>query len=641
MGWPLGSGRAWSSGETADGATIPATSLAGVDAVSGCGASCGGRSEPRLEALRRAASSQDRAARPNPVPDVIRRKFTITDPGGLLKQPVEFALPFHSQLRTTLKTKYGATDQEVEVLNGWAQSPDAIAGSPFPDWPEAIKAARAVPQPQLPSLQITQAQPTMSPSAKQSGSPQVASGQSGSPQSLSAKSPTFTPSLSAKSQTFTPSLSAKSQTFTPSSYSQPYPQVYPNPYSSGYPQPHPQAYPNPYSSGYSQPYAQPYSPSYSPAFQSMQPQISSALLVGSAQVKLVQLMGPGSDHSTKLQSSGAKVVETASGIFEINGQVEGAATYFAEMKPEDFDDLLKITSTLQSGGQLGALGKKLNAMQGSKLYRMRVKPALDNALVHVKSLGIDVMKPPFANMTLGEKVRLYDILNGAQYEAALKVPDAERTAAQHAMQSAPQNVFEFVTRFSFFLQAVSHLGLVEPAQTAQPGMSATNIGTVGTGPLQLAQGADAKVTEALKEVKLITEKAGIVKLAKLNLSKCQAPQLGEANVAELIAQLKVAAKTGTLGFGSAESAADHVLKHLKLGASSKGGQDLTAAAQEYLTEAVNAILDASATEITSMLTQDAAARSFRFEGSGGGHAIVLVMANGMARIATYVSPERK
>jgi hypothetical protein len=133
--------------------------------------------------------------------------------------------------------------------------------------------------------------------------------------------------------------------------------------------------------------------------------------------------------------------------------------------------------------------------------------------------------------------------------------------------------------------------------------------------------------------------AGIIKTHSVKLPD----PLATGNIDALADLLRKAAHARLLGFGTTESAVDHVLKHVKVGDDVKTFTNdqgkLTQMAKEYYDEACVAI--STGELVTFTLSQDGNIRSYKFGEDQHGEAVVVVSKDGSVRIATYIAPHRR
>jgi len=333
-------------------------------------------------------------------------------------------------------------------------------------------------------------------------------------------------------------------------------------------------------------------------------------------------------HACCLQTT--DVVEFFNGgLVKLNHGVTAVVEFFAEMLPKDFNNLLIWSRDPKTNSEL------VRGLAASATYRLRVEANFVQALQNLSTLvkPAQLLQPPFALMTLADLVRLYDIVNGAKYLGVLKMPTLPALAAEFALNPAPATVHEFVSRWSYFVQASEHLGLIEEGNESKE-KSPEGEGKAAS---KLKPGAVDTMLSFRSAITAGAKQAGIVKTHVLKLWQ----PLHTFNVDKLGELICEAAKDGKLGFGSPDSAVDHVLKHVKrtedVKGISKDTDKLAEIAKDYLKEAWAAIV---AGEIeTSTLSQDGAIRSFKFK-SALGDVVVIVAQDGSVRIATYIAEHR-
>jgi hypothetical protein len=356
-----------------------------------------------------------------------------------------------------------------------------------------------------------------------------------------------------------------------------------------------------------------------------------ALLAADAR-SLVAQLPPG--HAAVLTAGDR--ISCQAGLLMINGQVQGHVAFFGEMQPCDFATLVAWTREPETSTAVKPLTKSWS-------YRLRVELMLAQARARARELVGEarMRQPPFAQMTLADTIRLYDIVNSSDYEGVLKLPDLPRRAAQFALDPPPSAVHEFVGRLSFFMHAAQHLGLIEE-QRSEPAGEKEEKEKEGTraGGFSLNPAAPDTLRRLLGDLDPALRDAGVVRPCAIHLTALGSSPLGSANVPRLTKLIREKAESKELGFGSSTSAADHIVKHLKpadLAVARDNPRALVSIGVRYLEEARGLIL--SKCDVTSTLSQDGRVRSFAFA-AGGAHVIVLLFADGTVRIATYIAPNR-
>jgi hypothetical protein len=323
-------------------------------------------------------------------------------------------------------------------------------------------------------------------------------------------------------------------------------------------------------------------------------------------------------------------VEVVAEMFMLNHEVMGVPAFFAEMAPRDFNNLLIWSRDPEPNFRL------LNGLASSAAYRIRIETNLSQALERLRELvGEALGQPPFAQMTLADGIRLFDIVNGAQYTGVLKIPRLPQIAAGLALDPPPATVHEFVARWSFFMQASDQLGLIIENRGDSPAEPDSEEKEPKASGYKLSGGAAGTMRGFMDTITAGVSRAGIVKPCVLRLER----PLDAGNIDQLAGLIRAAAKEQSIGFGAPESALDHVLKHVRRRTDVKT-QDvgaLAVMAKEYLMEACQAIVEGEIA--TSTLSQDGRIRSFKFRSSHG-HVVVIVAQDGSVRIATYVAPDR-
>jgi hypothetical protein len=330
-------------------------------------------------------------------------------------------------------------------------------------------------------------------------------------------------------------------------------------------------------------------------------------------------------------------ISCQAGLFMINGQVQGDAAFFGEMQPQDFATLVAWTRKPET------FAADVNRLTKSWSYRLRVEFMLTRAKEKLCELigEARMRQPPFAQMTLADTIRLYDIVNSSDYEGILKLPDLPQRAAQFALDPPPSAVHEFVGRLSFFMHAAQHLGLIEE-QRSEPAGEKEEKEKEGARArsFSLNPAAPDTLRRLLGDLDPALRDAGVVRPCTLDLKALGPSPLGSANVPRLTKLICDKAESKELCFGSPTSAADHIVKHLKpadLVVARDNPRALVPIGVRYLEEARGLIL--SKCDVTSTLSQDGRVRSFAFA-AGGAHVIVLLFADGTVRIATYIAPNR-
>jgi hypothetical protein len=330
-------------------------------------------------------------------------------------------------------------------------------------------------------------------------------------------------------------------------------------------------------------------------------------------------------------------ISCQAGLLRINDQVQGDVAFFGEMSARDFATLVAWTRTPETFGAVNRLTKSWS-------YRLRVEFMLTQAKEKLCELigEARMRQPPFAQMTLADTIRLYDIVNGSDYEGVLKLPDLPQRAAQFALDPPPSAVHEFVGRLSFFVHAVQHLGLIEgqPAEPAGEKGEEKEKEGARAGGFSLNPAAPDTLRRLLGDLDPALRGAGVVRPCALDLKALGSSPLGSANVPRLTKLICEKAESKELCFGSPTSAADHIVKHLKpaeLSVARDNPRALVPIGVRYLEEARGLVRSERA--VRSTLSQDGHARSFTFA-AGDAHVIVLLFADGTVRIATYIAPNR-
>lgn len=374
------------------------------------------------------------------------------------------------------------------------------------------------------------------------------------------------------------------------------------------------------------------------------PQAPPQSVTGFGASALLAQMGSGHNREL-LAASGLTVEVTEEGFFSLSGQLEAAGVYLAQIPPNDFKLVIQIVKVLARNEQLGELSQVLNRLSSSGTQRLRPGVLLQHGINDLAELGVNPNAGIFKKMKLAERIRLYDIINSSDYPANFHIPGVRKAAAEFALRSDPADAFEFVSKYSFYIQAADTLGL---DKKAAPSAAENVVGsghsepdvpqiatskTTGTGPAR--DPGFGKVNELLATITRVVNSEKLVSPVKL---KDFNPGSFDQDVAMKVIDELV--RKGILGFGSVHAAADHIVKHpLKGPQKERTEADWAQEARVYLAEARTVVLKCPPEEVIFKVTQTGG-WSLAYGSADGSRTIVVISGDGTARIATYTSRQR-